>query len=1760
MMASTEYHSGRKLLEWYRDRSTHRLDLIGDFAGKELFAFDANSLLLYCVAQANVDFTENGFQLLHAIYAVEDFLRRLHDRGCSFHLIFFREYEEMSIPAGTSMHNSSKYLLTSRILFHHLKHQCPDEETSALQDAYVYEFARPDAPAFAEYLKANAVRCYIGLDGDVSNGVDTLAQARYVHVLYQALKLDIRVAVLNDLEIRNNKVSIICPDFDFPRCYFADPAEVFANVIEPVHHVGRVFEIEHSGYKSLIVAGQIPVDEELRTKLEGYSVREKISVAAVCKLVSKDSANNVKLEVVAIVLHLMGLHNWALADRNCKVAQIKKKASLDGFFRRLRAILEWCSPNSWLFQGTWDLFDLFDGRVFLNVYTGVRDKRAFPETMITDAKNLLRIIEDVTKAELICHLPPVMGISEGERITSGPSPHQYLMLPFSQPVFNQYLPDVDLELDKGHVHDKLNRVFEELLHWHKAKSSLDHKHHPKPDRLFARQKNQEFMASTKKYSESLANQSNPETIVVRKPHSKGVPKGHSTTAKNAGPKSKGPKPKSQRYVNGRQRALETGKAEHDLKDQKKAGSILGGWISRCEDFEKKPLAERYRLALRYLGGLRKQDIDLVGSEIQLYVCNILCRIWGGLVERKMDHKATVMHIAGLIYHHSTTAARSPGCKVEISDTVQEFAKLLRLPGIPIAESSGTSRPLPFELYPLDDLRSPLAAVELQLQCCGPYLERSFDSRDDERVSFSPDAWQRDVLDAIDAEKSLLVIAPTSAGKTFISFYAMKKVLQFDDDGVIAYVAPTKALVNQIAAEIQARFKKEFKYPNGRSVWAIHTRDYRVNNPTGCQILVTVPHILQTLLLSPTNGKKKNPWTQRVRHIIFDEVHCIGQSEEGVVWEQLILMAPCPIIALSATVGNPNTFYKWLKATQEQHGRSLCMIKHDSRYSDLRKFVYAVPKIFKFTGLQTLDRLPTPGLQDTDREETAFRQIHPVATLKPGYEMVRTNPPFRRDHHALNDITLEPQDCLILWKAMVNAKVKNIQSLDPLRIFSGLTSKAAVVEWETRLKHMLGHLMTTDKERFDQLRSETLKTQPQPLTREDPFKRDEDTRPRSEKYQKWNHTMALPLLSDLYSHDGLPAIIFNHERHECEMMMRTVTKELQASEIDYKKSSPEWKQKMAEYKMWKQRRAAKEVAAKEAERKKSNKAFKLTSDGRRRDEPNKTLKDERSREREANNLSRWASFNPEAPLDEFSFADKTKLTNSDLEEEFLKPLKVPREFLDALKRGIGVHHAGMNRQYRQVVEILFRKGFLRVVIATGTLALGINMPCRTVVFMGDSVFHTALNYRQASGRAGRRGFDLLGNVVFAGIKPQRVFDIMSSKLPDLRGQFALSTTLILRVLGLLHATKNAPYAVNIAKSLLTQNQLFLGGPESKLFVQHHLCFSIEYLRRQNLLSSKGAPTNFAGLVGHLYFTENAAFAFHALLKEGYFHKLCANIRSKRDEVLEELALVMAHLFSRVHCTNAVRRSVIERTVSPSILLPNLPTNAERVLREHNKNILSIFTSYATTFARMHLKDVPDRVLPYTQHTVGPEKSGGHGGLDRLQPCFLRSPFAALSGHDDRFSSTKDLCNNVQSGVFMEESAIPSLPIAPHDTGGPLNGYLFNFYKHGDLEALSSNNKIHRGSVYIILKDFTLILSTIVASLKNYTNTDAIADDEDIIGIHDEMDSDDERGNGEAGGSDYPANGASSLSWADAKHGTLEYVQEAFAMLLKEYDNKLLKHAS
>ncbi len=91
-----------------------------------------------------------------------------------------------------------------------------------------------------------------------------------------------------------------------------------------------------------------------------------------------------------------------------------------------------------------------------------------------------------------------------------------------------------------------------------------------------------------------------------------------------------------------------------------------------------------------------------------------------------------------------------------------------------------------------------------------------------------------------------------------------------------------------------------------------------------------------------------------------------------------------------------------------------------------------------------------------------------------------------------------------------------------------------------------------------------------------------------------------------------------------------------------------------------------------------------------------------------------------------------------------------EFMEGLERGLAAHHAGMLPTFKEIVEDLFVRGLVKAVFATETLALGINMPARTVVlerlvkYNGEAhVDITPGEYTQLTGRAGRRGIDIEG---------------------------------------------------------------------------------------------------------------------------------------------------------------------------------------------------------------------------------------------------------------------------------------------------------------------------------------------------------------------------------------------------------------------------------
>lgn len=121
-----------------------------------------------------------------------------------------------------------------------------------------------------------------------------------------------------------------------------------------------------------------------------------------------------------------------------------------------------------------------------------------------------------------------------------------------------------------------------------------------------------------------------------------------------------------------------------------------------------------------------------------------------------------------------------------------------------------------------------------------------------------------------------------------------------------------------------------------------------------------------------------------------------------------------------------------------------------------------------------------------------------------------------------------------------------------------------------------------------------------------------------------------------------------------------------------------------------------------------------------------------------------------------------------------------EWLEGLERGIAAHHAGMLPTFKEVVEELFVRGLVKAVFATETLALGINMPARSVVLeklvKWNGEQHADITpgeYTQLTGRAGRRGIDVEGHAVVLwqrGSSPEHLAGLAGTRTYPLRSSF------------------------------------------------------------------------------------------------------------------------------------------------------------------------------------------------------------------------------------------------------------------------------------------------------------------------------------------------------------------------------------------------------
>jgi superfamily II RNA helicase len=140
----------------------------------------------------------------------------------------------------------------------------------------------------------------------------------------------------------------------------------------------------------------------------------------------------------------------------------------------------------------------------------------------------------------------------------------------------------------------------------------------------------------------------------------------------------------------------------------------------------------------------------------------------------------------------------------------------------------------------------------------------------------------------------------------------------------------------------------------------------------------------------------------------------------------------------------------------------------------------------------------------------------------------------------------------------------------------------------------------------------------------------------------------------------------------------------------------------------------------------------------------------------------------------------------------------QKIINLLQHGIAIHHAGVMTVLREMVELLFERGYIKMLVATETFAVGINMPTKTVVFTSVTKFDGREprplyphEYTQMAGRAGRRGIDTVGQVIHcSNLIPKSAMDGYTQMLcggaQKLRSKFKISYGLVLNVIASGHS--------------------------------------------------------------------------------------------------------------------------------------------------------------------------------------------------------------------------------------------------------------------------------------------------------------------------------------------------------------------------------------
>ncbi|XP_074849163.1 putative ATP-dependent RNA helicase DDX60 [Carettochelys insculpta] len=1652
------------------------VSLLNDYVESEFFLIDGDSLFITCVSEQTLQLGQN----LHFFYLIERFLLDLSNKGAKYVLVFFKDAEHAYFRHPTLLSLRTALILhlqhnTDVVIHTEFSNFLEGKWQSFLQESYPYFIMISDEGLtelqtnFLNLLTIHALSKRInvvltsGQESDMIRVYGYHIHSMYKHKTFffqhQAEVECVFHTLVKDLQKLSTAGLLFLPGHSSLK----DIEKEICETLSQLKHVWpEVSDIRHIVCVVTCAVG-LRLYSRLQEKHQATIPKKKRNR----KVTSAEAEDLIRMYCLSVVLlsHVplqqrahtrLISNNWSKhvitfieTHKVCEFFLLKHLTTAEKFCEVDFAHLPDLSDDL-LWRNVVYYYEV-ENKQGLNLEMGEKIKKEY-ECLWSTISKLAGKDDDGKSLPLRRNSTYFLDQKKGKTTSPTKEPKKIPnvgLIPMTSKVVDTFAGDILSDLPFLKSDDSViislikQKEFDEIRHWHSGKLLSDDYDRTKSSSQamckdpWALRSNQKLQSFLRFYGASL--EGNISKTIVTQPD---TPKKAYSDMKTS---KKNHKTKAEIIIEENQKRM---KAEEEIKEKKQWDALaieklmqenFNSGISKLEDF------------------LKKCHSDSVKCTAEMAVMNICFEVWleqckeQGKQVKDINTAVEVMRrIHSLLNKYKNILEKTD---------YQKIAKCLRYFGFDNLASTLDSTQVPGgdrkEKAKISKYAVGMGAARFQLQYMGHCLLRDERTDRDPRIQhFIPDTWQRDLLDVVDNNESAVIVAPTSSGKTYASYYCMEKVLKESNEGVVVYVAPTKALVNQVWATVHNRFNKTL--PDGMVVSGVFTRDYR-HDALNCQVLVTVPQCFEILMLSP----HRQQWLKRIRYVIFDEVHCLGGEIGAEVWEHLLVMIQCPFLALSATISNPEHLTEWLQSVKRYWQGVDSITKESPGSSTTTKKVTKKQKNIKTVNKSYKVKLVLYGERYNDLEKYVcslekgdfkIHHYHPCAALTVDHIDKYGFP---------SDLAFSPRESVSLYDTMVKVweNWPRADELDPEKFehFKNkiVITKADARKYEEELKKELKNWLVHDSQKEANMVLKLLKPH---LTS------------CSEEKMKDNFPRFVEKLRQM---DKLPALFFIFDIKKVEKWAENI------------KTCLEQKQKSQQIQKTEKQIFLLTNKLKKIEKsmqKKQTVGMKITS--------NKTDK-MILEEAEHGDLTEKLAKASEIPPD-CTYANSQAVDSETLQKvvDRVKFMKTNTSLKTLALRGIGYHHASVSYKGRQFVEMLFRMGFIQVVTATGTLALGINMPCKSVVFTENSVYLDALNYRQMSGRAGRRGQDLLGNVFFYDVPLPKIDKLIKSNVPQLRGQFPLSISLVLRLMLLAGKADDTKDAEAKVLSLLNHSLLSFKKPRTVKMLKLYFLFSLQFLIKEGYLDQEGNTMGFAGLVTHLHYHEPSNLVLVSFLVKGLFHRLCQPSRkgSKAfsEEVMEKLVLVLANLFGRRYIPASIIKSK-QKFYQSKVFLEALPKDFAAALDEYNSKIKENFAHFLLIISKMaDMKQ--EYLLPLSKIDFSGEEC-----KDSMASHFTScnegrtviSPFACLSGNKD----SDLLCTETVNSVILRTIGItarniPVLCAKKLDNQGrimPLNAYALDFYKHGSLKAMAQDNGLNEGDAYNLLKDFSLLIKAIRISL-------------------------------------------------------------------------------